>query len=394
MLYYTRGPASGATVHEMSVFVSYCRNDRDVVAILRDELEEMRGGVWIDNRLSGGQDWWTEILEGIRSCDVFVLALSSATLRSEACMLEFQYALATHRPVLPVVVSTVDPGGLPDDVSRLQLVPFAEATTDAIRGLAKALLNLRSAPPLPDPLPAPPPLPRSYGDDYRRRLALPHMTSDEQVELSAVLMAHCDDPIHREDALNLLNQLRVRTDATYRVVKLIDSFIEAPPPVKPPDVSQTTPLQPPVLEPVDPGYSHAAWETRLIEVLAPFRRPDFLVAPAIPLPKLTRARQTAQVPGDARVVALVDCTVFGSAADAIVFTLTRIYHHHVQLKTNTQMKYTDWLASGAVAAPRAVTLPNKEILFQLTGSSIKGVALVNAVNTIAANLPWMPDSLR
>ena len=378
----------------MSVFVSYCRNDRDVVAILRDELEEMRGGVWIDNRLSGGQDWWSEILEGIRSCDLFVLALSPASLQSDACMAEFQYALDTHRPVLPVAVSPVDPGSLPDDVSRLQLVPFSEATTDSIRGLAKALLHLRSAPPLPDPLPTPPPLPRSYGDDFRRRLALPQMTSDEQVELSAVLMSHCEDPIHREDALELLELLRARKDATYRVVRLIESFIESPPPVKSPDVDQAAPLQPPVLEAVDPGFAHAAWETRLIEVLAPFRKADFFVAPAIPLPKLTRARQTAQVPSDARVVALVNCTVFGSAADAIVFTLDQIYHHHVQLKTNIQMKYTDWLASGAVAASRAVTLPNKQILFQLNGSSTRGPALVNALNAIAATLPGMPADLR
>ncbi len=126
----------------MSVFVSYCRNDRDVVAMLRDELEELRGGVWIDNRLSGGQDWWSEILAGIRSCDLFVLALSTASLRSEACMAEFQYALATNRPVLPVAVGFVDPGSLPDHVSRLQVVPFSEATTESIRGLAKALLHL------------------------------------------------------------------------------------------------------------------------------------------------------------------------------------------------------------------------------------------------------------
>jgi hypothetical protein len=389
----------------MSVFVSYCRNDRDVVASLRDELEEMRGGVWIDNRLSGGQDWWSEILEGIRACDLFVLALSTASLQSEACMAEFQYAMDTHRPVLPVAVGSVDPGSLPDDVSRLQLVPFSEVTTETIRGLAKALLHLRSAPPLPDPLPMPPPLPRSYGDDFRRRLALPQMTSDEQVELSAVLMSHCEDPIHREDALELLGQLRARTDATYRVVKLIDSFVQGAP-TTPPEVHQATELPPPVVKAADTSGTHtaglsttglaqaSAWERRLIQTLAPFKTSNFLVAPEIPPRKVVRARQTANVPGDARVVALIDCTIFGSAADAVVFTLGQVYHHHPHLKKNTEMRYSEWAACGAVGAPLSVTLPNGETLFQLGGSTVNGPTLVRAMNEVAAILEEMPVDLR
>ncbi len=382
----------------MSVFVSYCRNDREVVAKLRDELEEMRGGVWIDNRLSGGQDWWSEILEGIRSCDLFVLALSPASLQSEACMAELQYALDTHRPVLPIAVSPVDAGGLPDDIARLQLVPFSEATTDTVRGLAKALLNLRSASPLPDPLPSPPRLPRGYGDDYRRRLALPQLTSDEQVELSAVLVAHCEDPIHREDALELLGQLRARSDVTYRVVTFIDAFVGGVS-ATPSDAKPSSELPPPVVKAVDTAVTHSTWERRLIEVLSPFKQAKFFVAPAIPPAKLTRARQTAKVPGDARVVALIDCTVFGTAADAVVFTLGQTYHHHPSLKTrqgtaNTEMRYVDWAACGAVASGFSVTLPKKQSIFQLQGSSVPATTLMAALDAITANLSSMPDDLR
>ena len=41
----------------MSVFISYARKDADAVALLRTELEILRGDVWVDGRLAGGQDW-------------------------------------------------------------------------------------------------------------------------------------------------------------------------------------------------------------------------------------------------------------------------------------------------------------------------------------------------
>ena len=49
-----------------------------------DRAQNLRGDVWVDARLAGGQDWWNTILEAIRKSDLFVLAVSESALASEA----------------------------------------------------------------------------------------------------------------------------------------------------------------------------------------------------------------------------------------------------------------------------------------------------------------------
>jgi hypothetical protein len=55
----------------MEVFVS-CAS-QGAVARLRSDIERARNGVWIDRELEGGERWWDQILEHIRSCGLFVL---------------------------------------------------------------------------------------------------------------------------------------------------------------------------------------------------------------------------------------------------------------------------------------------------------------------------------
>ena len=93
-------------------------------------------------------------------------------------------------------------------------------------------------------------------------------------------------------------------------------------------------------------------------------------------------------------MALIDCTVFGTAADAIVFSLSGTYHHHPSLKKNTEMKYADWAACGAVGSGFAVTVAKKQAIFQLQGSSVPASTLMAALNAIAACVPEMPADLR
>ena len=91
----------------MTVFVSYARQDRDIVAALCNDLELLGREVWIDERLRGGQEWWDQILDHIRSCDVFVWTVSPASVASKACRSELEYASALGRAILPVKVKDV-----------------------------------------------------------------------------------------------------------------------------------------------------------------------------------------------------------------------------------------------------------------------------------------------
>ncbi len=65
--------------------------------------------------------------------------------------------------------------------------------------------------------------------------------------------------------------------------------------------------------------------TSLPSLLQPYKGGDFFVHPEIPNDKLANARQAARVPEDETVVALVDCTFFGSAKDCVLFGTKAIY---------------------------------------------------------------------
>ena len=78
----------------MRTFISYARQDQAAVEALNADLERARVDVWMDEELTGGESWWDTILEQIRSCDLYIFALSPNSLRSRACKAELEYALA------------------------------------------------------------------------------------------------------------------------------------------------------------------------------------------------------------------------------------------------------------------------------------------------------------
>lgn len=250
----------------MTVFLSYSRDDADVVEMMRDDVEALRGPVWFDRKLIGGQDWWNEILEEIRACELFVLAVSDRSVRSIACLAEMRYALELRRPFLPVVVGDVDLRAAPVEVSRSHLVDYTQRTTDSVLALAQALSDAGVPRDLPDPLPDPPSMPESYSDPYRRKLASQSLDLHEQAELVAVLKIHANVDDDREEALGLLRELRGRGDIAMVVAQDIDAILGPhSPPVAPPS-SKSVDSDEKTAEPVSPSVSErrgiGAWFTR------------------------------------------------------------------------------------------------------------------------------------
>jgi len=153
-------------VPEKSAFISYRRTARRAVEILVNDLESIGWTVWFDKELAtmGGQPWWDTILEEIRLCDLFIIALSYDWLKSKACQAEYEYARRLNKRILPIVVKAIDPNKLPENISPIQTIFYNRSdgkriNREQFKILEKSLISLWPPNPLPNPLPEPTPIP-------------------------------------------------------------------------------------------------------------------------------------------------------------------------------------------------------------------------------------------
>ncbi len=213
----------------MAIFISYSSQDRTSLDALTTALKRAQQKVWFDQELGGGDAWWNAILEQIRSCDVFIVALSNNWLQSKPSQAELRYAQALNRPILPVKVGPVDSVRV-NPVSTLQIIDYQNPTVDAGIQLVTAIHAMREkAAPLPSPLPDEPPVPFGYimrlGNTLSEKELTPQTQLQLLVELRSGLDEDGDDPSARSDIAQLLRMLRMRHDVTYRTRTEIDNVL-------------------------------------------------------------------------------------------------------------------------------------------------------------------------
>jgi serine/threonine kinase PknH len=213
----------------MGLFVSYSSQDRSAIDPLTTALRRARQQVWFDDELGGGEAWWKEILEQIRSCDVFIVALSNHLLESKPCQAELRYAQALQRPILPVRIGPVD-SMRANPVASLQVIDYQNPSVDTGIQLVTAVHALAGQPrPLPSPLPDEPPVPFAYLMRLSSTLAEQDLDPRQQThlltELKSGLEEDGDDPTARNDISRLLRILRDRSDVTYRTRTEIDNLL-------------------------------------------------------------------------------------------------------------------------------------------------------------------------
>jgi hypothetical protein len=98
---------AGAEAHPQ-VFISYAREDTELVIAIARLLEQDGITVWRDgDRILGGQSWGTAIVHGIAHSEIFMLMCSAHSLHSRAVQHEVWLAWDHQRPYLPVWLSPV-----------------------------------------------------------------------------------------------------------------------------------------------------------------------------------------------------------------------------------------------------------------------------------------------
>jgi hypothetical protein len=208
------------------VFISYARSDLDRVVRLKGRLELLQAEVWIDQRLRGGQEWWDEILQAIRLCDLFMPVVTRRSLASKACHLERQYAADLARPTLPVAFERAY-GALPTDIAVRQIVDYAQPSEESAFQLSVAFNALEDAPPLPARLPDPPAVPLSYLSEMVDRAGTDReLTREEQHGFIDAIRAgvRSADVEESAAAVEVLNRLDARPEIYRDVAEEIRSL--------------------------------------------------------------------------------------------------------------------------------------------------------------------------
>lgn len=212
------------------IFISYSRKNKAAAEHLVQTLERMRHNVRYDQDHSGGHAWWEAILQDIRASKIVIVALSYDYLDSYPCSLEYDYAEALGKLILPVMVSPVDFGKLPLSIVRVNVVDFTKPTDrEQLLDLTGSLNDLANqpTPPPPNPLPTPPsaPIPRVNSllesiTDYSVEL-----TASEQEAFTNELLDLYLKPGTRENARFALDKLRKRPELRTRYAERIDGLL-------------------------------------------------------------------------------------------------------------------------------------------------------------------------
>jgi len=236
------------------IFMSYARADQQKADGISTWLSQLGHTVWLDQRLSGGQQWWDQILTQIRAADAVVALLSPTCLRSQACSGERRYARSLGKPLLPVLIEHVSRESLPEDLSLVQFVDYTSPGEAAAFSFAAAVASLPPAPPLPDPMPPPPVVPLSYLSHLGQRLAATTLSYDDQVDISSRLDAalRAQDPEERAAARGLLGSLRDRPDIYAFVAEKVDLAVGSAASSSPSSGPEERQARPP--QPSGPGH--------------------------------------------------------------------------------------------------------------------------------------------
>jgi hypothetical protein len=230
------------------IFLSHSSEDKERVNELAGVLEELGHGVWIDNKLTGGQEWWDRILAEIRDSDYFGIVLTEASTKSEACHRECEYALALNKTVVPFQLEDdVDVEMLDPSLSRLQIIKYGSGDKAGTLQVVKALNNLPPPRPLPDPLPKPPEIPLSYVSmllsEINRREAL---SQDDQIAIVFKLRDHLRGGGDSRSVEKALRHMKTRRDLYANVANEIDVILTELPAA---GATRTRPVPPKPAEP-------------------------------------------------------------------------------------------------------------------------------------------------
>src|SRR6185312_12450083 len=121
------------------VYLSATNQDHTFADGLRERLRS-RGLALHEGGELGGPTTHDERQRDIDTCQVVLVVVSRASIRSAEVTADYQYALAHNQQVMPVIASTAN--DLPHDLSHLQAIDFSAGEQEGWAALLIALDTL------------------------------------------------------------------------------------------------------------------------------------------------------------------------------------------------------------------------------------------------------------
>jgi WD40 repeat protein len=105
------------------VFLSHAEDDVELATQVRRSLLREGLTVWTNrNDIATGHDFEAALKQGIEQADNVVYLLSSASLQSDLCQIEIQYATSLNKRTIPLLISHVDTDKIPHQLRNVQLI--------------------------------------------------------------------------------------------------------------------------------------------------------------------------------------------------------------------------------------------------------------------------------
>ncbi len=114
------------------VFISYSRKDENFIKKLYQHLIDQGISTWYDRENIGvAEQWAGEIVEGIRECQVFVLALSPDSTASPNVRKELDLAQRHNKRIIPLIWRTTEiPVAMEYQLAGIQWMEFNETASE------------------------------------------------------------------------------------------------------------------------------------------------------------------------------------------------------------------------------------------------------------------------
>lgn len=130
--------------HQYDIFLSYSRQDSDVMRRLSHDLRAGGFRVWTDETLKPGEESWKRAIEAaIEASQAVVVILSPGAKQSEWVERELDYARAQKRLIFPVLAKGTEQDAIPFALIRSQRADIRGNYDAGVRTLIDAIRSYR-----------------------------------------------------------------------------------------------------------------------------------------------------------------------------------------------------------------------------------------------------------